>query len=210
VTRSSLSAQPPAGRTEKRILGAELPVQFSPDERVRQVTELGRIVQTIRGGRLEKIMHNQGTTLDLEKILRLFVQHEVEFLIVGGYAVAFHGHPRFTRDLDLFYHQTPANADRIIAAFQGYGFQNLTLTKADLLLPRLNYKIGFPPNQLDLNPDVKGLEWDRAAAGAVAGSILGLPAKFISFDALIDSKTAAGRPQDLADVDHLMRSLGEL
>lgn len=155
-------------------------------------------------------MAPQGQVLDLGKILQLFNQHGVEFLVVGGYAVAFHGHPRFTRDLDLFYHQTASNAEKILRAFREYGFDELTLTAEDLQHPTLNYKIGYPPNQLDLNPDVKGVTWNKAAASAVDGHLLGQPVKYLSFDALIDSKTAAGRPQDLADVEHLMRGLGEL
>ena len=182
---------------------------FTPDELVHQVVELGRIAQTIKGGRLDKIMAPQGQALDLEKVLQLFIQHGVEFLVVDGYAVAFHGHPRFTRDLNLFYHQTPSNADRILQAFRDYGFDLLTLKVEDLLAPMLNYKIGYPPNQLNLNPDVKGLTWENAAASAVEGHLLGQPAKFLSFDALIDSKTAAGRLQDFADIEHLMRGLGK-
>jgi hypothetical protein len=198
-----------AAHREKRILGAETPRVFSPSELVQQVVDLGKIAQTIKGGRLDKIMATEGQTLDLEKILRLFNQHGVEFLVVGGYAVAFHGYPRFTRDLELFYHQTSSNAEKILAAFREYGFEGLTLTVADLLHPQLNYKIGYPPNQLDLNPEVKGLDWKKALARSVSGTILGQAARFIDFDSLIDSKTAAGRPQDLVDVDHLMRSLGE-
>jgi predicted nucleotidyltransferase len=200
----------PVARTEKRLCGAEYSRTFTPDELTQQVVELGQIAQTIKGGRLDKIMAPQGQPLDLGRLLQLLNQHGAEFLIVGGYAVAFHGHPRFTRDLDLFYRQTPSNAERVLRAFRDYGLDQLTLTIEDLLHPALNYKIGYPPNQLDLNPDVKGLTWDQAAASAVQGRLLGQPVKFLSFDALIDSKTAAGRPQDLADIEHLMRAAGEL
>ncbi len=200
----------PGVRSERRILGAESTPTFTPDELVQQVVELGRIAQTIKGGRLDKIMAPQAQALDLGKILQVFNQHGMEFLVVGGYAVAFHGHPRFTLDLDLFYQQTPSNAEKILRAFRDYGFDQLTLTVEDLLHPTLNYKIGYPPNQLDLNPDVKGLTWEKAAASAVGGHLLGQPIRFLSFDTLIDSKNAAGRPQDLADIEHLMRGLGEI
>ena len=156
-------------------------------------------------------MLESGTpSVNLENILALFNRHHVEYLVVGGYAVAFHGHPRFTRDLDLFYHQTPANADRIMAALREAGFATLSLTKDDLLHPQLNYKLGRPPNQIDLNPDVKGIRWADAFGKAVDGEILGQRVKFLDFDTLIDSKRAAARTQDVADIEALIRRAGEL
>lgn len=185
-------------------------VALSANERVREVTRLGEIAKTIRGGKLEAMLESDLPSLSLEKVLALFKQHQVEYLVVGGYAVAFHGYPRFTRDLDLFYRQTPDNAERILAALHEAGFTDLSLTKADLLHPQLNYKLGRPPNQVDFNPDVKGTEWATANRVAVSGEILGQPVRFVDFDTLIATKRAAGRPQDLADIDGLMRNLGEL
>src|SRR6185295_3591193 len=93
-------------------------VALSANERVREVTRLGEIAKTIRGGKLEDMLESGIPSLSLERVLALFQQHQVEYLVVGGYAVAFHGYPRFTRDLDLFYHQTPENVDRILAALR--------------------------------------------------------------------------------------------
>src|SRR5437867_3995685 len=114
-------------------------VMLSPNERVREVTRLGEIAKTIRGGKLEAMLESGEPVLSLETVLALFNRRAVEYLVVGGYAVAFHGYPRFTRDLDLFYQQTPENADRILAALNEAGFANLTLTR------ELNYKLGRPP-----------------------------------------------------------------
>ena len=185
-------------------------VALSPNERVREVTQLGEIAKSIRGGKLDAMLESGAPTLSLEKVLALFNQHQVEYLVVGGYAVAFHGYPRFTRDLDLFFRQTPENAGRIFAALSEAGFTDLTLTRNDLLHPQLNYKLGRPPNQIDLNPDVKGIAWTTANQCAVTGEILGQPVKFIDFETLIVAKRAAGRSQDLADIDGLMRHLGEI
>lgn len=185
-------------------------VALSANERVREVTRLGEIAKSIRGGKLEDMLESGIPSLSLEKVLALFKQHQVEYLVVGGYAVAFHGYPRFTRDLDLFYRQTPENADRILAALRAAGFTNLSLTKDNLLHPQLNYKLGRPPNQIDFNPDVKGIVWETANRAALAGEILGQAVRFVDFDTLIATKRAAGRPQDLADIDGLMRHLGEL
>jgi len=181
------------------VLNSTEPVSLTPNERVQEVIQLAEIAKTIRGG---KLMFETGTpSLDLQQILSLFNRHRVEYLVVGGYAVAFHGHPRLTRDLDLFYRQTPENAERILAALHEAGFTNISLTKEDL-------KLGRPPNQIDLNPDVKGVRWDAAILKAVDGEILGQPVKFLDFDTLIDSKRAAGRTQDIADIEALMRNLG--
>ena len=190
------------------VLNSIEPVALTPNQRVQEVMQLTEIAKTIRGG---KLMFESGTpSLNLQQILSLFNLHRVEYLVVGGYAVAFHGYPRLTRDLDLFYRQTPENAERIIEALHEAGFTNISLTREDLLHPQLNYKLGRPPNQIDLNPDVKGIRWDDAAAKAVGGEILGQPVKFLGFDTLIDAKRAAGRPQDTADIEGLMRNLGGL
>ena len=188
------------------VLNSTEPVSLTPNERVQEVIQLAEIAKTIRGG---KLMFELGTpSLDLQQILSLFNRHRVEYLVVGGYAIAYHGHPRLTGSLDLFYRQTPENASRILAALHEAGFANISLTKEDLLHPQLNHKLGRPPNQIDLNPDVKGVRWDAAILKAVGGEILGQPVKFLDFDTLIDSKRAAGRTQDIADIEALMRNLG--
>src|SRR5207247_2285100 len=192
------------------VLGTEERCSLTANERVHEVTRLGEIARTIRGGRLDAMLEHGEPTVNLELVLSLFNQHSVEYIVVGGYAVAFHGYPRFTRDLDLFYRQTPENAGRILAALHAAGFTTLSLATADLLDPLLNYKLGRPPNQLDLNPSVKGITWDTANQAAVPGEILGQPVRFVDLETLITSKRAAGRPQDLADIDGLMRHLGEL
>src|SRR5437867_12785878 len=92
------------------VIAVDDTVALSAKARVREVTWLGEIAKTIRGGKLEDMLESGLPSLSLEKVLALFKQHQVEYLIVGGYAVAFHGYPRFTRDLDLFYRQTPENA----------------------------------------------------------------------------------------------------
>lgn len=196
--------------TIEPVVGADDTVALSANERVGEVLRLGEIAKTIRGGKLDDMLESGIPSLSLERVLTLLNRYQVEYLIVGGYAVAFHGYPRFTRDLDLFYNQTPENADRILAALREAGFTNLSLAKNDLLHPLLNYKLGRPPNQIDLNSDVKGVTWDAANRAAVAGEILGQPVRFVDFDTLIATKRAAGRPQDLADIDGLMRRLGEL
>jgi hypothetical protein len=203
-----------ADQPEKRILGAEETVTMSAAERIIHLIDLNRIMTTIKGGRSEQILAAAAVgqpELDLGRILGLLNRHGVQYVVIGGYAVAFHGYIRATRDFDIFYPQTQENATKILAALQEYGFTTqLMVTVEDLLQTNINYKIGRPPNQLDLNPSPKGISWAEASSKAVTGEVLGQSVRFLDFDSLIKSKTAAGRSGDLVDVENLMRIIGDI
>ena len=189
--------------------GAEVSVKPDRRELVAEVTEINSILCTIRRGKLRWHENVKREQLDLGKLVGCLNDREVEYVVVGGYAVAFHGVPRATKDIDFFYHRTPDNVDRILAAFKDCGL-DLDVTPEDLLQPTVNYKIGYQPNQADFNPDVKGIIWEEAISRAEEGEILGHPARFLDFDTLIRSKRAAGRPEDLFDVEKLMKHIGEV
>lgn len=191
------------------LSGAEASVEPDRRELVAEVTEINGILSTIRRGKLRWHENVKREQLDLGKLVGCLNDREAEYVIVGGYAVAFHGVPRATRDIDFFYHRTPDNVDRILAAFKDCGL-DLDITPDDLLQPTVNYKIGYQPNQADFNPDVKGITWEEAVSGAEAGEILGHQARFLDFDTLIRSKRAAGRPEDLFDIEKLMKHIGEV
>ncbi len=102
---------------------------------------------------------------DFKELLGLFNAHHVDYLIVGGYALAFHGAPRFTGDLDLFVKPDPQNAQRILEALNDFGFGLLGLTREDFIQPERVVQLGVPPVRLDLITSLTGVTWPEALAG---------------------------------------------
>jgi len=140
---------------------------------------------------------------DFKELLELFNKHKVEYLIVGGYALAFHGAPRFTRDLDLFVRPTAENAVRILAALDDFGFGSLDLSDRDFTTPGMVVQLGVPPVRIDLVTTVSGVPWEKAEAGKAPGFYGDVPVLFISRADFIANKRATGRTKDAADVEAL-------
>ena len=140
---------------------------------------------------------------DFKELLELFNAHKVEYLIVGGYALAFHGAPRFTGDIDLFVKPDPRNAQRILAALDDFGFGSLDLSQSDFSTPGNVIQLGVPPIRIDIITSVTGVTWDKANAGKVSGRYDNCPVCFISRDDFIANKKAVGRAKDAADIEAL-------
>jgi len=140
---------------------------------------------------------------DFKELLELFNSHKVEYLIVGGYALAFHGAPRVTGDIDLFVRPTGENAERILAALDAFGFASLNLSKDDFTTPGMVVQLGVPPVRVDLITRVSGVPWEKADADKVAGLYGSTPVYFIGRDDFIANKKATGRKKDLADIEAL-------
>ena len=137
---------------------------------------------------------------DLRELLALFNEHRVEFLVAGGHAVAFHGYPRFTEDLDLFVRPDRGNATRIMAALEAFGFGDVGLSAEDFVADDRVIQLGRAPNRVDLLTRLWGVEFDPAWARRVDASIDQTPVSFLSRLDLLSNKRATARPQDLADV----------
>jgi hypothetical protein len=140
---------------------------------------------------------------DFVDLLRALSEAEVRFLVVGAYALAIHGHPRATGDLDVWVEPTPENADRVFRGLQRFGAPLADVTPADFARPRLVYQIGLPPRRIDLLTDLTGLTFTEAWAGRIRRSMGGVEVDVIGRTAYIRNKKATGRPQDLADVARL-------
>ncbi len=142
---------------------------------------------------------------DFVEFIECCVNREVKFLVVGGYALAAHGHPRATKDLDVWVLIEPANADRILAALADFGMDSVGLTQSDFLEPGVIVQLGYPPVRIDLLTSASGVTfedcWDRRITIGV-GSV---EAGFMSHADLIVNKRASGRPQDLVDIEVLER-----
>lgn len=147
--------------------------------------------------------------ISLENDFREFIESlneaGAEYLIVGGYAVALHGRPRYTKDLDVWVGQDPTNAARVIAALDLYGFGSLDLTGEDFSKPDYVVQLGYPPLRIDLITTIPGVDFNGAFHSRVIADVDGTPASFINADHLITNKRAAGRKQDLADAEQLSR-----
>jgi hypothetical protein len=140
---------------------------------------------------------------DFQEFVELFVAHEVEFLIVGGYALAAHGHPRYTKDLDVWVWIGAENASRIITAIKEFGFGDLGLTAADFQDPEVIVQLGHEPQRIDILTFASGLNFSDAYKNRVYIPIGNVQVPFISVDDLRTNKLATGRPRDIADVADL-------
>ncbi len=142
---------------------------------------------------------------DYVDLLHSFVEAEVEFLLIGGWAVAVHGNPRATQDMDILVRATPENAARVFGALQTYGapLQMHSVTKELFSTPRYGYRIGRKPVQIEILTTIDGVEFSEAHAKHVLAEVDGIAIPVIGRDALLKNKRAAGRHKDLADVDAL-------
>jgi hypothetical protein len=140
---------------------------------------------------------------DFNEFVELFLEHNVRFLIVGGYALAAHGLPRATGDLDAWVWVNPENAQNIMRALNAFGFQNLSLTESDFSKEDSIIQLGYPPFRIDILTSIDGVVFDQAWEKKIVVELNGLNVPFIGRDDLITNKKASGRPQDIADVSRL-------
>lgn len=141
---------------------------------------------------------------DFREFLRSLVDHEVEFMVVGGHAVSHHGYPRFTHDVDVVVEPSLKNAERLLAALEDFGFGGVGLTAAEFTRDT-TIVLGRAPHEIDIMTFVKGIELREAWERRSYGSLDGVPVPFIGKADLIANKRAVGRPEDLADVARLTR-----
>ncbi|MEX0836409.1 MAG: hypothetical protein WD010_09980 [Nitriliruptor sp.] len=129
--------------------------------------------------------------------------HGVEHLLVGGYAVAIHGYPRATQDLDIWVAVDPVNAERLVAVLREFGFDDGEVTPEIFLSPDRIVRMGLPPLRLEVLTSVSGLDFATARGRAVVARIDGIDVPVVSLADLRRNKAAAGRPKDLADLAEL-------
>jgi hypothetical protein len=140
---------------------------------------------------------------DLHDLLKAFIDHEVRFLVVGGYALAVHGHPRATGDLDLWIECGGPNATRAYEALRVFGAPLQDLSVEDLTIPGTVYQVGLPPVRIDILTRITGVEFEEAWRDRRDTDIDGLAVPVIGREALLTNKRALGRTRDLADVEML-------
>ena len=140
---------------------------------------------------------------DFKELLELFNANKVEYLIVGGYALAFHGAPRFTGDIDLLVKADSQNAKRILSVLEDFGFGSLKLSQVDFTTPNNVIQLGTPPVRVDIMTSLTAIDWEKAQAGKVKGNYGDTTVYFISKEDFIANKRAMGRKKDIADIEAL-------
>lgn len=143
---------------------------------------------------------------DIREFIALCLSRKVEFLLVGGYALAYHGAPRFTEDIDLMVLVSPENADRLFATLEDFGFGDAGITRNDFLEPGQVIQLGRAPHRIDILTGISGVTWPEAWASRSQVDFDGLEIHVIGKAELIRNKQATGRPQDFADVARLTQS----
>jgi hypothetical protein len=140
---------------------------------------------------------------DFVDLLRAFIAADVRFLIVGAYALALHGRPRATGDLDIWVDATPENAPRVMQALAAFGAPVSDISAEDFSAPGVVYQIGVPPARIDILTALTGLTFDDAWVGRIRRPFGDVEVDFIGREAFVRNKRATGRPKDLGDIDGL-------
>lgn len=142
---------------------------------------------------------------DFADLLKAFTEKRVDFVIVGAYALAAHGVPRATDDIDIFVRPTPSNAARVIAGLHAFGapVEAHGVTEKDFRSPGAVYQIGLPPRRIDILTEISGVSFDEATQAVVEGTLGAIAVRFIGREAFLRNKRASGRLKDLADIEAL-------
>ncbi len=145
--------------------------------------------------------------MELEQNFREFIEllneHKVKYLVIGGYAVNFHGYPRYTKDIDFWFWMTKPNVENLIEVIKDFGFSNLKLGVADFMSPEIIIQLGYEPYRIDLLAEVEGVDFEACFKRRTKAELDGVKVNFLSIQDLIKAKKKAGRLQDLADAEQL-------
>lgn len=140
---------------------------------------------------------------DFVDLLRAFIAHDVRFLIVGAYALAVHGRPRATGDLDVWVDPTAENAPRVMAALAEFGAPLTSVSLTDFSQPGVVFQMGLPPRRIDVLTELSGLTFAEAWPSRLRAPFGALDIDYLGKDAFIRNKRASGRTKDLADIEDL-------
>ena len=156
---------------------------------------------------LQQLTTYEGSTMEIQQdfrdLLELFNAHKVEFIIVGGYALAFHGAPRYTGDIDIYVKPDAENAKRIMSALAEFGFGSVGLSAEDFEKPGQVVQLGVPPVRIDIITSIKGVSWNEAFSHRAPGKYGDIQVHYIGREQFIKNKRSVGRKKDLADLEAL-------
>jgi hypothetical protein len=140
---------------------------------------------------------------DFKEFLKLLKEHDVHYLLIGGYAVGYHGYPRATEDLDIWVAIHPENAQKLVSVLKKIGFDDPALTPELFLEKPKNIHMGFPPMRLKITTSISGVEFDECYQSRIVDKLDGVEVNLIDLEHLKQNKKASGRTKDIADVENL-------
>jgi predicted nucleotidyltransferase len=142
---------------------------------------------------------------DMKELIQLFCQHDVEFAVCGGFAVAHYGYVRATMDFDILVTPSPDNAKRIMAALVAFGFGEAGIAEESFTLPQCAITLGAQPNQIDLLTTMSSQPTAEVIRNAVMAEIQGVSLKIVRYEDLLTAKKEAGRTKDRLDYEELIK-----
>jgi predicted nucleotidyltransferase len=140
---------------------------------------------------------------DFKEFIGSLNDNGVRYLVVGGYAVALHGYPRYTKDIDIWVEMTSENASNVLKALEQFGFGSLGVNAADFTIPDQMLQLGYPPGRIDILTTLPGVEFSECYSSRTTVEVDGVSVDFIDLENLKKNKKATGRHQDLADLENL-------
>lgn len=145
---------------------------------------------------------------DFVDFIELLNAHQVEYMVVGAHALAFHGRPRHTGDLDIWIKPSSANADKMVKVLKDFGFGSLGLTKEDFIKENNVTQLGYPPLRIDILNAISGVDFEDAYKGKIDAEVDDLQISYINIKDFIANKQASGRAKDLGDIEALRKYRG--
>lgn len=140
---------------------------------------------------------------DFKDFLRLLNSYNIEYMVIGGYAVGYHGYPRATGDLDIWIGVQPKNAENLICVFREFGLDLQNIKKDVFLQDNKVFRIGKPPIRIELLTSISGLNFSDCYPNCIETTLEGIPVNIINKNDLVRNKKASGRPKDLDDLLHI-------
>ena len=140
---------------------------------------------------------------DFKEFFQWLNHHEVEYLLVGGYAVGYHGYPRATMDIDVWIAPTPENAQKVVAALEDFGFGSDVLVPELFLQQDKIFRMGLPPMRIEILTSISGVDFPEVYEKRIEDELDGIPVKLINLHYLKLNKAAAARTKDLTDLEEL-------